>query len=114
MPLSQNFSMSLGDTFALPLIVQNADGTAFDLTGCTIEFGVAKLYDSVLQFQKSTGAGILITSAVGGLATITINPADTTALAAGQYSYDIVVKRANGATFTMTIGTISMLAHPSR
>jgi hypothetical protein len=66
------------------LVLLNADGTPVDLTT-----GVLRFYASNGDFSISkmsvggspaVGVGIVVTNAVGGLATLTIDPADTMAL----------------------------------
>lgn len=112
MPVRFDFSMPLGDTEVIPLVEKNADGTAFDLTGCSITFGVSQF--GAMVFQKTTTAGIAITNAAGGLATLTIDPANTSGLAPGSYQYDVLVTTGTGQKFTMTFGTLNLVQHPSR
>jgi hypothetical protein len=60
-------------------------GVAIDLTTKSLYFTVKLDPTSTSNlFQKSIGAGITLTNAVGGLAQIVIDPADTTGLASNQ------------------------------
>ena len=63
-------------------VLQN--GAPLNVTGKTLYF-TAKFKvqdaDAAAVVKKSTGSGIVVTDAPNGLATLTINPADTAALA---------------------------------
>lgn len=100
------------------LTVTQSDGvTAQDLTGTTLYFHAANGAGFTID-KNSGGAGITVTNAAGGLATLRIDPADTAALViastgvlqmpceltlkSGTLAYEI----ANGTmTITANVGT---------
>ena len=69
-----DISIVSGDT-APPLIgtITNADGTAFDLTGCTVRFQMRL----VTEYRWTVDAVATVTSATGGLVSYTFSAADT-------------------------------------
>lgn len=77
------------------LTFTESDGDPFNLTGFTIYMSVKAAADdaSPALIEKDSGVvgEIDVVSAAGGTATLTINPADTSSLATGQYWYDVWV-----------------------
>lgn len=69
-----------GDTITLAIAAKKADGTAQTLVGKLLTFTakdrLADL-DAAAIISKSIGAGITVDNAAGGLATVTLSPADT-------------------------------------
>ena len=81
-----------GADWNLYLIFQEANGTATDLTGCSLKMKIKTNYTenngTLVANLTSPSGGISITSLTGGLATVTM-PASTTAnLTSGNYLYD--------------------------
>lgn len=76
-----------GDTVKIEVTVTDSDGVVFDLTGYDMTFTTTGA--AVIEKISDSGGGIEITSASGGEATITLDPADTTEL--GMYKFDIQV-----------------------
>lgn len=98
-------TMRRGDTPVWELAVVEEDGSPFDLTGCTLYF-TAKLLITDADpglFQLTNGAGITVTDAAGGLATIQPARADTSGLNQDTKLFvDVQVSRAAPAeTFTV-------------
>ena len=102
-----------GDTRTLSIQVNNADGTPFNLTGCTVYFtlNVSKTpaddgTDSSAALKASTSS---FSTPTNGLATITLTNALTQPLVGSRYYYDIQLKDGSGnitslgqSTFTVT------------
>lgn len=86
-----------GADWALYLNFQNTDGTPLNLTGCTIKMQIRSDYGvtPVATLSTATG-GITVTSATGGTATVALTATQTTAIAGGNYLYDIKVTNASG------------------
>lgn len=74
-----DLSAKRGDTIALSIAAKKADGTAQSLVGKLLTFTAKdRLGDADPGvFQKAIGSGIVVDNAAGGLATVTILPADT-------------------------------------
>jgi hypothetical protein len=82
-----------GADWNLYLIFQEANGTATNLTGCSLKMKIKTNYTenngTLVANLTSPSGGISITSLTGGLVTVTM-PASTTAnLTSGNYVYDL-------------------------
>jgi hypothetical protein len=116
LPFPQTFSVPLGDDVAIGLTILQASGAALDLTGGQLVFGLKKLLSdtAVLLTKSSPASGIVITNAVGGLATLTLNAADTANLSDGPYAFDVQFISASGKKSTVITGTLFLIQHPTR
>lgn len=79
-----DLSMRRGDTLRIDHTVTQG-GAALNLTGKTLRFTAKRSHadgDAAAVFTKMIGSGITVTNAVGGLASTTISPADTSGLPA--------------------------------
>lgn len=97
--------MYRGDTKVFDIAVTDPDtGGVVDLTGKTLAFMAKRSRtdaDGSAVISKTTGAGIANTNAIGGLAALTIDPADTSALAeTTQLEYDLQLTN-GGQVFTV-------------
>jgi hypothetical protein len=82
MTYATNFNLYWGTTKVLPFAVTN-NGVPVNIGSTSFYFMAKespKETDATAKISKSTGSGIVITNAAGGLLEVTINPADTTAL----------------------------------
>lgn len=119
-----------GDTKKWSIALVDDQGAAFDLTGCTVWFtaktaisNVADDADAVISHKiVIDGSGVATSAdgfAIGGIHPTTGNPAsgaasgvltqtlsaaDSTALSAGTYVYDLQVKDSNGEVYTPILG----------
>jgi hypothetical protein len=82
-----------GADWNLYLIFQEANGTATNLTGCSLKMKIKTDYTAnngtLVANLTTPSGGISITSLVGGLATATMAAAFTANLTAGNYLYDL-------------------------
>lgn len=83
--------MHAGDSLPITVTVTDdgtADGVAIDLTGADVVFAVAHGFGGEPIFEKDSGVdgGIAITAGTGGIAVVTLEPADTEDLR-GLYAY---------------------------
>lgn len=110
----QTVEMTRGDSHTITIPVRDGDGNAIDLTGATARWWMGKSVTATgtnILIQKATGgSGITITSD-SGLFTlnITISPADTEELRAGDWYHEAEVILA-GAVSTVTTGTFTLNA----
>lgn len=112
--LSVNLKMVRSDTYAFEIAVI-LNGAAVDLTGgvltMTAKWDVVDL-DANAVFVRSTGnGGIVVTDATGGLATVTIASANTTALPAHTVNlvYDIQLVNTLGNIYTVLNGILTVV-----
>jgi hypothetical protein len=76
-----------------------------DITGWTLTFTMKQYFGDAAALITKSGS---ITSAVGGIFTITINSADTATLDPGSYQYDIWRTNTGYAT-VLTQGILKLL-----
>lgn len=104
-------TMWRGDTPIWELAVVDDGGAPFDLTGYTLYFTAKQALSDADPgvFQLTNGAGITVTDAAGGLATIQPRRADTNTLTADvTLFYDVQLSQAAAPdqTFTVERGTL--------
>lgn len=96
------------------LTVTESDGeTPQNLTGSTLEFNAAP--DGVVIQLTSPSGGIVVTNAAGGLATMTIPPADSTPIVnTGIYQGPCELVLVNGSSrYLLNRGTLTVLPNVS-
>lgn len=88
-----------GTTYSITFNYQR-NGVATTLVGATVRFTIKSTeYDTDTADSTAVVTKNVTSGTSGGVATITINPADTATLTPGKYFYDIKVDVAsNGAT----------------
>ena len=86
-----NLVIDQGSDFALDLVIKEA-GAALDLSNYS---GRAQLRTSVAASSTSATFTVTKTNAAGGALKIELAAATSTALAAGQYVYDLEIYTAN-------------------
>ena len=108
-----------GDTRTLDVTCFQPDGvTALDITGFDLWWTAKRTTGDpdpgVMQKTTATG-GIAVTGAASGLATVTIDPADTSALpGVTQLVWDLQARDPAGRIHTLASGTLTVLADVTR
>jgi hypothetical protein len=101
-PRRQHLDIQQGATWERELYVLDASGTAVSLTTDTLE----------CQIRSSPGGGIYATPTVtkslvtSGLITLSLTAAQTEALLAGTYVYDVERTTSGGATYRTHEGEV--------
>lgn len=104
----QNFQMTAGDTKYLVVSVKDADGVAVNLTGAAVKWQAARSFGKASVLSKATsGSGIVLTNASGGIFTITLDPDDTEDLK-GNYYHEAQVTASDGTISTVLFGTMKI------
>lgn len=98
----QNFEMWAGDDLDVVAIVKDASGTVVDITGATVEWALRLTVDSPVLLAKDTAAGITLTNPTQGEFTITLAPADTSALGGRSYYHEAEVTLGGKITTVLT------------
>lgn len=115
-----NISMKRGRTLVFTLALTKA-GVAYNLTGLSPTLRMTAKYDphdadgsAVFSRTSAVGGQIDITSVSGGLATVTIVPANTSPLPASQVNlyYDIQLTDSTGV-WTVQDGILTVLPNIS-
>lgn len=104
-----------GTTYAIDLVYK-VGGVATTLVGATVRFTMKTAeYDADTDDSTSSVTKNITSGTSGGLATITINPADTSTLTPGTYYYDIKVDvDSDGATvYKVDEGTVILDGSPT-
>lgn len=106
MAIYANIPIDQGATFSSVVTVEGANGLLFDLTGYTARGQIRKSYAST----TSTAFTCSIPSpATNGTILISLTAAQTGALKAGRYLYDIeVVKTATGEVTRVVEGQVEI------
>lgn len=103
--IKQDVIMYRGDTNVIEATVyQGETSTPQAITGAVIRW---VLYSRIGQIviDKSTGTGITITNAAGGVFEVQINPADTELLPPGTYRHEAEITDALSNVNTVLTGT---------
>lgn len=110
--MSLALAMTRSKTAVFFLTVTQYDGSVQILTGLTLYFHA--LVDGVHVNKDSGSNGIVITDALGGLATLTIDPVDTEDVGDGVSvgSCELtLVDPADGARYELNSGTLKVTAN---
>ncbi len=112
---NQDLEAVRGDTEIYDGVAVQADGTTpQDLTGCDMWFTVKSTRSNVLTdadkvTQKTLTDGIVITSALNGEFTVTLDPADFATLdRATSYYYDVQIVDGAGNVWTTQSGMLTV------
>lgn len=86
-------TVTRGTDFTIPLTFKQSNGSALNLTGCTVYMTAKKKsdndnLDASAAFRKDVS---IHTNAVGGLTEVAGVPADTVNASPGDYIYDLEV-----------------------
>ena len=106
--------MTRGDERTLNIVVTNPNGTPVNLAGKRLTFTVRTngAFPTVI-FQKITGNGIVSLDPPSGLASATINPADTSALSENNVlTWTLKLDNNPDSPVTLLSGTLEVLANP--
>ena len=104
--VAQDFTMHKGDTKDISVAVVDGDGNDVALAGCTIVWSMATDVDETALVTKTTAAADI--TIAGNDFSFTLDPADTSGLAAGQYYHEAQVTDAGGDVATVTVGIITL------
>lgn len=114
------FTIFRGDDRSITIAALQADGvTAQNITGWALWFtGKLAIADADVAavFQRTVaGGGITITNAVGGLATVTLVPANTDSLTQDTTLFcDLQGKDGSGKIYTLATGKLVVQAEVTR
>lgn len=110
MALISNLYVDQGTSFSTVLDLSNDDGTTFDLTGYLVKAQIRKYYDSSSAVDFASAVNLST-----GEITISLTPAQTSALKSGRYVYDVLITSPNNTTATRIVeGTIVINPGASR
>lgn len=125
MPVLKHMEWFRGESYSIPDAIKTAAGVAVNITGWTLAFTVRRGYinaagelirpdgagwdvtgeDPDVLLTKTSGSGITITDAPGGVLTIAVTDTDTLALEVDDLAYD-VWRTDNGSEALLTHGNL--------
>lgn len=107
--VEQDFEMFSGDDFDIVVTVRDTAGVAKNLTGTTaVVWNLAKRAGGTALLSKTLGSGVVLTTPLSGVLTITLAPADTAGLA-GPYYHEVQLVDAAAKKMTVLRGTATLL-----
>ena len=96
-----NLIIDQGANFSSDVTVKDANGNAFDLTGYTTEAKLAKGYSSTRTRTSMTS--VIGSDAASGVVALAMTAAQTAALDAERYVYDVEITETSTGTVTRVI-----------
>jgi len=102
-----DLTIEQGATWTLELVWKDETGTPIPLTGYTAKLWIKSAYSSTAEVQLSEASGISIDGPNGKL-TATLTAAQTTALAAGAYVYDLKLTSPGGIATRLLEGDVEV------
>jgi hypothetical protein len=112
---NNNFVIDQGANWFITVIYKDSTGTPINLTGYTAALQIRDTYaDTTTDLSlTSPSGGIVITGATGTIA-ITASAAQTAAIAAGTYVYDLEITSSGGIVTRLIQGKISLSPQVTR
>ena len=101
-----NLSIDQGATFTSDITVKDINGNVFDLTGYTAVAKMAKGYSSTRT--RTTMSTTFATDRTTGVLTISLTDAQTAALDAERYVYDVEIISGTGTVTRVLEGIITV------
>lgn len=110
-----HLTLHQGDTWAIKITYRQPSGAAVDLSGCTARMQLRPAYaSSTVVLEASTSNGRIALNGPAGEIVITVAAADTAAIAAAVYVYDLELTFAGGIVEKAAHGTITVVPEVTR
>lgn len=106
LPAAVNYTLLQGDTWLPGTITADIGGTPIDLSGYTAKMEIRPNLSGDPIKTLTNGAGITLSAL--GVITITMTAAETNAIPAGEYLYDLQMTSGVGVVRTYSSGTITI------
>lgn len=104
MAIISNITVDQGTTFSADIDVTDSEGNILDLEGYSAAAQMRRTYSST-SYTQFTAA---VTSTSEGTVTISLTPAQTNALKAGRYVYDVEITDAGGIVTRVVEGQVEV------
>ena len=104
MAIVSNLTVDQGSTFSASIDITDTEDNVLVLTGYTVAGQIRKTYDSstAVNFTAS------VSNASTGEVTISLTPAQTNALVAGRYVYDVEITSSGGTVTRVLEGQVEV------
>jgi hypothetical protein len=113
-PVKKDFVVPQGVTYPIKMRYLDANDVVIDLTGADIHAQLRKQYDQAVADIDCTIANGKAFLDVDNYFGFTLSPADTSAVAATTYFYDLIVTTTSGDVTRAMEGTISITPEVTR
>jgi hypothetical protein len=111
---THNFTIDQGSDWFTTFVYKDSAGTVINLTGYTAALQIRDTYaDSATDLSLTVGSGITITAASGKI-DVRATAAQTGAIAAGQYVYDLEITSSGGVVTRLVQGKITVSPQVTR
>jgi len=104
MAIVSNLTVDQGSTFSASIDITDTEDNVLVLTGYTVAGQIRKTYDSSTAVSFSAS----VSNASTGEVTISLTPAQTNALVAGRYVYDVEITSAGGTVTRVIEGQLEV------
>ena len=104
MAIISNLTIDQGSTFSASIDITDTEDNVLVLTGYTVAGQIRKTYDSSTAVSFSAS----VSNASTGEVTISLTPAQTNALVAGRYVYDVEITSAGGTVTRVIEGQLEV------
>ena len=101
-----DFVTRSGDTFVIKATTTDKAGAIVNISGAAIKFGLYTVVDNGEVLTKTVGSGIVITDGVIGLYEVTVDAADTAALAGRHFHETEMI--VSSTTRTVMVGVVNI------
>ena len=102
------YTLWQGDTWLPGTVTCDVGGTVIDFTGYAAKMEIRTALSGDLITTLTDASGIMLGS--DGTIVISMTAAQTNAIAAGEYKYDLQITDTNGAITTYFYGTFTVLS----
>jgi len=100
-----NITIEKRATFSFETTFTQADNSALDLTDRTLSGEIRRNFDNALEATFT----ISPTNATGGIATISLTKAQTTALTDNACTYDLFADHTDGSSLKLLTGSVTIV-----
>ena len=104
MAIVSNLTVDQGSTFSASIDITDTENNVLVLTGYSVAGQIRKTYDSSTAVSFTASVSIASTGEV----TISLTPAQTNALVAGRYVYDVEITSAGGTVTRVIEGQLEV------
>jgi hypothetical protein len=104
-----HFKVIEGDTFSVPVTWKDSNGNAYDITGYSAAMDIKKqIGGTVVQALTTADSTITIATGTDGVLDLLLSAAQTDAITADTYIYDLEVTSGAGVVTTLLKGTFTI------
>ena len=110
MAIHSNLFIDQGSSLSVDIDVTDTDGNALDLTNYTVAGQIRKTYASL----TATDVAATVENANNGTVRIQLTAAETNALKAGRYVYDVEITSQGGSVTRVVEGQVEIMPGVTR